>query len=124
VSRRVALPGAAELFRQTTSHTGGRSTRPPLRAVAPTETEPEPAQSTPVPGGAAGSRRARHDTKITVYLSTDELVALEKARLVLRADHGIAVDRSRIVREAVSLVLSDLDTHGYDAVLVRRLADR
>ncbi len=36
---------------------------------------------------------------------------------------GLAVDRGRLVREAVALVLADLDAHGEDSALVRRLGD-
>jgi hypothetical protein len=65
--------------------------------------------------------RTKHDEKITVYISADELVALESARLSLRAQHGLAADRGRIVREAVSVLLADLAERGEDSVLVRRL---
>jgi len=65
--------------------------------------------------------RERHDEKITVYVSSDELFALEQARLVLRAEHGIAVDRGRMVREAVAELLVDLEARGDDSLLVRRL---
>jgi hypothetical protein len=68
-----------------------------------------------------GRDRTKHDEKITVYISADELVALESARLSLRAHHGVAADRGRIVREAVSVILADLDERGEDSVLVRRL---
>jgi hypothetical protein len=67
------------------------------------------------------TERTRHDEKITVYISADELVALESARLTLRAQHGVAADRGRIVREAISVLLADLAEHGEDSVLVRRL---
>ena len=56
-----------------------------------------------------GSGRIRHDEKITVYVSTEELVALEQARLTLRAQYGMAVDRGRIVREAIAAMLADLE---------------
>jgi hypothetical protein len=65
--------------------------------------------------------RERHAEKITVYVSSDELFALEQARLVLRAEHGIAVDRGRMVRESVAELLVDLDAHGEDSMIVRRL---
>ncbi len=65
--------------------------------------------------------RERHEEKITVYVSSDELFALEQARLVLRAEHGIAVDRGRMVRESVAELLVDLDAHGEDSMIVRRL---
>ncbi|GAA3307305.1 hypothetical protein GCM10020295_65820 [Streptomyces cinereospinus] len=66
-------------------------------------------------GRAAARRpsgRERHDEKITVYVSAEELMDLEHARLVLRGEHGLAVDRGRIVREAVAVVLADLETRG------------
>ena len=73
----------------------------------------------------AGDRRPtgreRHDEKITVYVSADELIDLEQARLVLRGEHGLAVDRGRIVREAVAVVLADLEAKGEQSILVRRL---
>ena len=65
--------------------------------------------------------RTKHDEKITVYISADELLALETARLTLRGQHGVAADRGRIVREAISVLLADLGERGEDSVLVRRL---
>jgi hypothetical protein len=73
------------------------------------------------PTSGQTSRRERHDEKITVYVSSEELFALEQARLVLRAEHGIAVDRGRMVREAIAELLLDLDAHGEQGMLVRRL---
>ena len=67
------------------------------------------------------SGRERHDEKITVYVSPEELVAIEQARLVLRAEHGVAVDRGRLVREAVAEMLIDLESHGEQSVVVQRL---
>ncbi|MFF4273756.1 hypothetical protein [Streptomyces sp. NPDC001536] len=79
-------------------------------------------------GGRAPSRRPsgreRHDEKITVYVSAEELMDLEHARLVLRGEHGLAVDRGRIVREAVAVVLADLESRGDASILVRRLRGR
>ncbi|QUH04325.1 hypothetical protein HUO13_29220 [Saccharopolyspora erythraea] len=99
MTRRAALPGAAELFRTTV-----RPAEPPV-----TDT------------GRVGSGRSKHDSKITVYVSAEELVGLEQARLALRAEHGVAVDRGRIVREAIAVLLADLDERGSDSILVRRL---
>ncbi|MDA3630823.1 hypothetical protein [Saccharopolyspora oryzae] len=113
MTRRAALPGAAELFRTTVPRAD--------HAAAP---EPEPAA--PARSGRSersGSGRRKHDAKITVYVSDEELLGLEQARLALRADHGIAVDRGRVVREAVALVLADLDERGADSELVRRLRE-
>ncbi len=116
MSRRVSLPGASELFRTTQAADG----------VAPEEPgtpEPRPAVEAPAPAAAGrGSGRVRHDEKITVYVSSDELVALEQARLTLRAEHGMAVDRGRIVREAIAALVADLQANGRSSELVRRLS--
>ncbi|HSN12876.1 MAG TPA: hypothetical protein VLS51_12290 [Propionibacteriaceae bacterium] len=94
--RRVSLPGASELFR------GGQ---------APAE---------PQAGTASG--RVRHDEKITVYVSAEELIKLEQARLTLRAQ-GIAVDRGRLVRAAIAAALADLEENGEAADVIARLGD-
>ena len=86
----------------------------PAQPVAPRV----PSRGRPQRGRA---ERTKHDEKITVYISADELVALEGARLSLRAQHGVAADRGRIVREAISVLLADLAERGEDSVLVRRL---
>jgi hypothetical protein len=75
-------------------------------------------------GDSRPTGRERHDEKITVYCSPEELVQLEHARLALRASHGLAVDRGRIVREAVAVVLADLEAKGDASILVRRLRGR
>jgi hypothetical protein len=107
--RRVGLPGAAELFRPT----------------ATPETVPAPDASQDNGDGSAaaaqGSGRVRHEEKITVYVSSDELLALEQARLTLRAQHGVAVDRGRIVRTAIGLAMADLAARGGESDLVRGL---
>ena len=108
--RRVSLPGASELFRPTQA--------PDLVPVAPPTAEPSTA---PAPAGR-GTGRVRHDEKITVYVSSDELLALEQARLTLRAEYGMAVDRGRIVREAIAALLEDLQDQGASSELVRRLS--
>ncbi|TNC26568.1 cobyrinic acid ac-diamide synthase [Amycolatopsis alkalitolerans] len=118
MSRRASLPGASELFRLTSS--------PALEPVAPVEV-PRPADERGKleRGGATrrGSGRQKHDSKITVYVSGDELVAMEQARLALRAQHGLVIDRGRLVREAVAVLLADFDQHGPDSVLVQRLRE-
>jgi hypothetical protein len=68
------------------------------------------------------SGREQHTQKITVYLSEDELFDLEHARLTLRR-YGITTDRGRLVREAIAVVLADLDARGDSSVLARRVAD-
>jgi hypothetical protein len=86
---------------------------------------PQPTLQPAIPtrGRPARTRpdRTKHDEKITVYISADELLALETARLALRGQHGVAADRGRIVREAISVILADLGERGEDSVLVRRL---
>ncbi|HMD25538.1 MAG TPA: hypothetical protein VKH61_15680, partial [Streptosporangiaceae bacterium] len=64
--------------------------------------------------------RERHDQKITVYLSATELLELEHARLLLRK-MGIVLDRGRLVREAIMFLLADLDAHGDDSLVARRV---
>ena len=94
-SRRVSLPGVAELLRPI-----GRG--PAVEAQRP------------------ASGRERHAQKITVYLSGSELLDLERARLSLRA-LGITVDRGRIVREALAVLLADLDAGGDKSLVAQRL---
>jgi hypothetical protein len=74
-------------------------------------------------GDRRPSGRERHEEKITVYCSAEELLDLETARLTLRGEHGLVVDRGRIVREAVAIILADLDAKGEDSILVRRFRD-
>ena len=69
------------------------------------------------------SGRVKHDEKMTVYVTSDELLELEHARLFLRSRHGLAVDRGRMVREALALVLLDLEQNGDESALVRRLTE-
>jgi hypothetical protein len=116
VARRVSLPAADDLFRPTV--------RAEERAPAPTqqrdqETGPESDQD----GRKKPSGRVRHDEKMTVYITSDELLDLEHARLVLRRSHGLAVDRGRVVREAIALVLADFEARGDESALVRRLTE-
>ena len=134
MSRRVTLPGADELFRATSSAaTSTAGSHPDTDLVVETSDVPAERARTVTalrsrPTARNGSRqpsgREKHDEKITVYVSPNELVDLEHARLALRADHGLAVDRGRIVREAVAVVIADLEAKGADSILVRRLLDR
>ncbi len=74
--------------------------------------------------GRAPSGRVRHDEKMTVYVTSEELLDLEHARLTLRRSQGLAVDRGRLVREAVAIALADYEANGEDSVLVQRLNRR
>jgi hypothetical protein len=55
-------------------------------------------------------------------MSGAELMELERSRLALRS-YGLNVDRGRIVREALAVLLADLDSVGEDSVIARRLRD-
>jgi hypothetical protein len=95
-SRRVSLPGVAELLRPAAPGPDGGEQR-------------------------LASGREKHTQKITVYLSAEELLDLERARLALLR-YGAAADRGRIVREAIAVLLADLDARGKDSLLARRIA--
>jgi hypothetical protein len=95
-SRRVSLPGVAEL----------------LRPAAPGPDDGDQRRA---------SGREKHTQKITVYLSAEELLDLERARLALLR-YGAAADRGRIVREAIAVLLADLDARGQESLLARRIA--
>ncbi|MEY3103195.1 MAG: hypothetical protein ACO243_00550 [Candidatus Nanopelagicaceae bacterium] len=139
MTRRISLPGADELFRKTTLsavpdqvevveevvHTN----RPTTSTVTKSQTKnASGVRQTPrrKPTGLdkGPSGREKHDEKITVYLSPEELFDLEQARLHLRGDLGLAVDRGRIVREALSIVIADLEAKGDQSIIARRLRGR
>ena len=122
MARRVTLPAADDLFRPTDdehdgdAHGGpGKATKRSVRVV-PDQPQDERTDARRKPSG-----RVKHDEKMTVYVTAAELLELEHARLSLRARHGLAVDRGRLVREALHLVLADLDENGEASALVRRL---
>jgi hypothetical protein len=117
---RASLPGADELFRVTAVEKGRRARRadaPPGRPGPEAESAEAAAERTP-------SGRQRHEEKVTFYCTAEELMDLENARLQLRSRHGIAVDRGRLVREAIAQVLSELERDGADASLVKRLSSQ
>jgi hypothetical protein len=118
VARRVTLPSADDLFRSTDTTSGTSPARAQRAAVHAVPDEPEPTSQDA--GQASG--RIRHDEKMTVYVTSAELLAIEHARLSLRSQHGLAVDRGRLVREAISLVLADLELNGDGSALVAQLA--
>jgi hypothetical protein len=114
----VSLPAADDLFRPT-GETPEEPEAPKVKAVP----DPAPAAA-PGKGGKQvrrSSGRVRHDEKMTVYVTAEELLDIEHARLSLRRDHGLAVDRGRLVREALAIALADLEHHGDESELVRRL---
>jgi hypothetical protein len=109
--RRVNLPAADDLFRSTDepAKVGKRA----VRAVP----DPAPESLAKKPSG-----RIRHDEKVTVYVTSQELLDIEHARLSLRSQHGLVIDRGRLLREAISLVLADVEENGEKSALVRRLS--
>jgi hypothetical protein len=111
----VSLPAADDLFRPTAPSAAQSSGQ---RAE-----DASPADEDRSGGSKKPSGRVRHDEKMTVYVTSDELLDLEHARLVLRRSHGLAVDRGRLVREAIAMVLADFEAHGDDSALVRRLTE-
>jgi hypothetical protein len=113
MARRVSLPSADDLFRATEEQKTAK-VRGPVHAV-PDQPEPDAPR---LPSG-----RVKHDEKMTVYVTAQELLDLEHARLSLRAEHGLAVDRGRLVREALHLVLADFEQNGEASALVRRLGE-
>jgi hypothetical protein len=118
VSPRASLPGAEELFRRTSSERPREERRQkeqgdksPKLQVAEEEAQKAP------------RRGPRHEEKITFYCTGDDLMALERARLKLRAEHGIAADRGRIVRASLAYMLEDFEARAEDSLLLRRLAE-
>jgi hypothetical protein len=116
LSRRVSLPTADDLFRPTD---GPASVEGGVVRAVPDTPDPEPALGAP----RRPSGRVRHDEKVTVYVTSAELLHLEQTRLNLRAEHGLAVDRGRLVREALAVVLDEFEREGDDSSLVRRLSE-
>ena len=119
VKKRASLPGASELFRPTKAPE-------PVTPAAPADPEKAKPQKSEPQGKEKASRpvasgRIRHDQKITVYFSSEELFALEDATLELKRRHGINLDRGRLVRTAVALALLDLAENGADSAVVAEL---
>ena len=134
MTRRASLPGADELFRANTPALSAvRQVAEPIQTSAPVT----PVTPSAAPKSKKGVRtisrrrvtaaekspsgRELHEEKITVYLSTDELFDLDQARLMLRGDLGLAVDRGRIVRESIAVIIADLEAKGDQSILARRL---
>ena len=137
MSRRASLPGADELFRSTTPALSAVRDPLPNSGVTVPTTSAQSAISPQVREQKKGVRttsrrrvvnvdrspsgRERHDEKITVYLSPEELFDLDQARLLLRGDLGLAADRGRIVRESIAVIIADLEAKGDASILARRL---
>ena len=120
VNKRASLPGASELFRPT------KAPEPVTPATQTPQQEPEQTGKPKQPERRKPSRpvatgRVKHDQKITVYFSSEELFALEDATLELKRRHGINLDRGRLVRTAVALALLDLAENGAESAVVTEL---
>lgn len=119
--RRVNLPGADELFRNTAA--SRTSEAAPVDAGADRSDgpgrSPEVAPDDTAPHG--GSGRIKHDEKMTVYVTSQELFDIEQARIQLRRSLGRNVDRGRLVRAALAVALADLDERGADSDVAERL---
>ena len=136
MTRRAHLPGADELFRantpalsavrQVAQENAAAAVPAPVIPTTPIKTQSKKGVRTvsrrrPTAADRSPSGRERHEEKITVYLSQDELFDLDEARLALRGDLGIVVDRGRIVRESIAVILADLEAKGDQSILARRL---
>jgi hypothetical protein len=132
MTRRASLPGADELFRANTPALSAvrqvveevSEVTKPIGVSATAKTK-KGVRSTPrrrvTSVDRSPSGREKHDEKITVYLSPDELFDIDQARLTLRGDLGLAVDRGRIVRESIAVIVADLEAKGDQSILARRL---
>jgi hypothetical protein len=133
MTRRASLPGADELFRANTPALSAvrqvveenTEVAKPLSVSATAPKTKKGVRSTPrrrvTSVDRSPSGREKHDEKITVYLSPDELFDIDQARLTLRGDLGLAVDRGRIVRESIAVIVADLEAKGDQSILARRL---
>jgi hypothetical protein len=125
MARRVSMPRADDLFRPTSTPDGAD----PAAGKQQDSAANTGIRVVPTPAGddsdakKRASGRIKHDEKMTVYVTSAELLDLERTRLELRAEHGLAVDRGRLVREAIDLVLADFHERGDDSMLVRGLLD-
>jgi hypothetical protein len=128
----VTLPAADELFRRTGVPHGHARAQAPAQSSAQSSAQtavqaevlpPEPpvVELAPQPPVRTASGRVKHDEKMTIYVTADELLDVEHARLELRRSHGLGVDRGRLVRAAVAMALADFDAHGAESALVTRL---
>ena len=133
MTRRASLPGADELFRANTPALSAvrqvveeaTEVSKPIGVSAANPKTKKGVRSTPrrrvTSVDRSPSGREKHDEKITVYLSPDELFDIDQARLTLRGDLGLAVDRGRIVRESIAVIVADLEAKGDQSILARRL---
>jgi hypothetical protein len=121
-ARRVRLPAADDLFRPTAPADDAPATTPattPATSAAASGSAAEPGPAAP----KRPSGRIRHDEKMTVYVTSEELLDIEHARLTLRREFGLALDRGKLVRHAVAIALADLEANGATSALLKRLSE-
>lgn len=139
MTKRASLPGADELFKSTTKtadpgeemaerSVADLSTKRQVEAIsAPTITATPIPASIRAPLNSATSTepegRPRHEEKVTFYCTVEDIIRLDRAKLTLRADHRIAADRGRIVRQALTEILEDFEARGASSALVKALRD-
>ena len=120
MSPRASLPGADELFRRTSTEKPRPQAEEKQQEAKSTKLQVAPEE--PVARAVDAPRRGpKHDEKITFYCTSEDLMGLERARLKLRSEHGVAADRGRIVRAALAYVLEDFEARSDDSILLRRL---
>ncbi len=117
MTRRASLPGAEELFRRT-AEPEPEAEKAPEQGQQISQQVNKP---TSLQVADAGPKAPRHDEKVTFYCTGTDLTRLERARLELRAEHGLASDRGKIVRSALAEILDDFESRGANSALVRRL---
>jgi len=103
MSRRVSLPGADELFRNTAT----------LSAVPSQRENSE--EITQAPVAAATQKNSVRQTPRRRVNAFDRAPS---------GNLGLAVDRGRIVRESLSIIIADLEAKGDQSIIARRLRGR
>jgi hypothetical protein len=125
VSPRASLPGADELFRKTGPDRATQPRPEPVERVERQDNKSTKLQvaTSPIVVEPDAGKQPKHGEKVTFYCTSEDLMDLERARLKLRSEHGVAADRGRIVRAALAYVLEDFDARADDSILLRRLGE-
>src|SRR5690625_1702628 len=104
--RRVNMPGADEIFGPTPS---------PEQSESSVQSSVQSWDQSSAQSSAPASGRVPHSEKMTVYLTSEELLAVEQTRLQMRGELGRNIDRGRLVRAALAVALDDWNTNGLDS---------
>ena len=92
-----------------------------MRPSAARSTRSRTSRSPTAPRKPSG--RVKHDEKMTVYVTADELLEIEHARLALRAGTAWPSTAAGWSARRSHLVLADLEHNGEASALVRRLTE-